>query len=381
MHAPPPLALYVHLPWCVRKCPYCDFNSFAVPAGGVPEAEYAAALVADLERSLPLVWGRRVVSVFFGGGTPSLFSPATLGGLLDALRARLPLDPLAEITLEANPGAVEHGDFAALTAAGFNRLSLGIQSFHPAHLAALGRIHGREEALAAAEAAARHFPTFNLDLIHTLPGQTPVQAREDVATALACGAPHISAYQLTLEPGTAFHRAPPELPGEDAAETIQEAVLDALAAGGLVHYEVSAHALPGQESRHNLNYWTFGDYLGLGAGAHSKLTLPDGIRRQARHRNPARYLAGTASGDVLESEHTVLPADLPFEFAMNALRLAEGFDLALFEVRTGLPAASLDPGLARATARGLVDRHGSHVRPTAQGRRFLNDLLEGFLPD
>jgi len=376
--APPPLALYVHVPWCVRKCPYCDFNSHELRAA-LPEEEYVAALVADLEHALPSVRGRKVHAVFFGGGTPSLLSAGAIERLLAAFRARLEIEPDAEVTLEANPGTVEAAKFRGFAAAGVNRLSIGVQSFDPRSLRALGRIHDEGEAGRAIELAREHFANFNLDLMYALPGQTVEDARADVAAAVAAGAPHLSFYHLTIEPNTLFHRRRPALPDEDVQADIHELVQGALAAAGYRNYETSAYARPGRECRHNLNYWRFGDYLGIGAGAHAKLSLGDRIVRQARHKHPREYLARVAAGTPVWEERVLVRRDLVFEFALNALRLAEGFELALFTERTGLAPAAIERPLARAEARGLVVRDRARVRPTERGRRFLNDLVELFL--
>ncbi|MFZ2854627.1 MAG: radical SAM family heme chaperone HemW [Rhodocyclaceae bacterium] len=377
-----PLALYVHIPWCVQKCPYCDFNSHEA-RGGIPEKEYIAALVADLESALPLIWGRRVGSIFFGGGTPSLLSAEALDELLTAFRSRLQLLPNAEITLEANPGTVEAEKFAAFRAAGVNRLSLGIQSFNPAHLKALGRIHDDVQARRAIEIAAAQFENFNLDLMYGLPGQTLAQAISDLETALAFAPPHLSCYQLTLEPNTAFAAAPPPLPEADHCADMQDAIEARLAAAGYTHYETSAFARPGRQCLHNLNYWQFGDYLGIGAGAHGKLTLHDcgqwEVRRQMRWKQPRQYLAQVAAGQPIHEEFPVAAADLPFEFMMNALRLNQGFDAALFEQRTSLPLIGIESELREAERAGLITRHLQHIAPSDQGRRFLNRLLERFL--
>jgi oxygen-independent coproporphyrinogen-3 oxidase len=377
----PPLSLYIHFPWCVRKCPYCDFNSHE-PRSALDQDGYIDALIADLESALPLIWGRRVQTVFMGGGTPSLFSPAHIDRLLRALDARLKLNPDAEITLEANPGTLEIAQFAGYRAAGVNRLSIGVQSFDPGHLSALGRIHGADEARRAAEQASRHFDTFNLDIMYALPGQTLEQALADVEQALALGARHLSAYHLTLEPNTLFAARPPaNLPDDDLAADMQEAIEARLAAAGFVHYETSAFALPGHQARHNLNYWTFGDYLGIGAGAHGKLSFHDRIQRDMRHKQPAAYLAGVAQGSQVQTNQPVAHADLAFEFMMNALRLTEGFALSLFNERTGLPLSAILPALEQAQTRGWVQRDGDWLRPTLAGQRFLNDLLGLFLPD
>ena len=377
----PPLALYVHFPWCVQKCPYCDFNSHAVRDEGIPEAAYLAALVADLESALPQIWGRRVHSVFIGGGTPSLLSPDGLDELLTAIRMRVQLDPLAEITLEANPGTVDAGRFKAFRQAGVNRLSVGIQSFDEHHLKALGRIHGRADAIAAAEAALTHFEAVNLDLMYALPGQTLAEAEADLATALALGPGHLSCYHLTLEPNTAFAANPPEVPDPDASADMQDAIEARLAAAGYRHYETSAFAKPGRECRHNLNYWSFGDYLGIGAGAHGKLSSHEGIVRETRPKHPAAYLAAHQSGQFVQERRNLGAAELPFEFMMNALRLNQGFPRRLFTERTGLPFEAAEPGLLKARQQGLVEIDGDTIRPTTRGRHFLNELLMLFLAE
>jgi putative oxygen-independent coproporphyrinogen III oxidase len=380
LETPPPLGLYVHIPWCVRKCPYCDFNSHA-HRGEIPEARYIDALVRDLEQAVPSVWGREVSSIFFGGGTPSLFSPEGVDRLLIQCRTLLKVSPLAEITLEANPGTFEAVRFRGYRDAGINRLSLGIQSFNPEHLKALGRIHDEREARAAAEQAMALFERVNLDLMYALPEQSLVQARKDLETAIALGPGHVSAYHLTLEPNTPFAAAPPPLPDDDLAADMQTLVEDTLGAAGYGHYETSAFARPGQQCRHNLNYWTFGDYLGIGAGAHGKLSFHERIERQVRVKHPQAYMAAVESTDGGIAEIRQLDrGDRAFEFMMNALRLNAGFDLALFTARTGLAASALSIGLEAALCRGLIERDLHHVRPTARGRRFLNDLLQLFLP-
>ena len=377
----PPLAAYVHLPWCVRKCPYCDFNSHE-RTGALPEGEYVDALVADLEALLPSVWGRRATSVFIGGGTPSLFAPASIERLLSALRARLPLEPDAEVTLEANPGTAEASRFAGYRAAGVNRLSLGVQSFDDRMLAALGRIHGADEARRALDMGLRQFDNVNVDLMYGLPGQRLAMAREDIAEAVRRGPSHVSAYQLTIEPNTVFYRKRPELPAHDACADMQLAIEEALGAAGYEHYETSAFARPGRRSRHNLNYWQFGDYLGLGAGAHGKLSFAERVTRHARARQPREYLEAALHGrrGSLVEEQTVAPRELPFEFMLNALRLVEGFPVELFAARTGLPLAAAETGLAEAERRGLIERDRRRIRPTERGRLFLNELLALFLP-
>jgi len=370
----PPLALYAHLPWCVRKCPYCDFNSHE-RGGALPEREYVDALVADLEAMLPAVWGRRLRSVFIGGGTPSLFSPEAIDRLLAAVRARMPLEPDAEVTLEANPGTAEAGRFRGYREAGVNRLSLGIQSFDDAKLAALGRIHSAAEARRAIEMAQACFANINLDLMYGLPGQTLEQARADLREALAFGTPHLSAYQLTLEPNTVFYRKPPPLPSHDASADMQLAAEELAGAAGLEHYEISAFARPGLRCRHNLNYWEFGDYLGLGAGAHGKISFPERVTRHERAKQPREYMA--AAGSV--QEKAIAPRELPFEFMLNVLRLVEGVPAELFGLRTGLDAAVIARRLSLAAERGLLEADPRRIRPTARGRLFLNDLLQLFL--
>jgi oxygen-independent coproporphyrinogen-3 oxidase len=371
----PPLALYVHIPWCVRKCPYCDFNSHEA-RGDVPENAYVDALLADLEHALPGVWGRKVTTVFLGGGTPSLFSAAAIDRLLAGIRARVPLLPDAEITLEANPGTFERQKFAGYFAAGVNRLSLGIQSFDDAHLKALGRVHDADEARRAAEAALMIFGNVNLDLMYALPRQTVESACADLAAALAFAPPHLSFYHLTVEPNTLFHRHPPPLPDEDTAADIEEAVHATLARAGYRQYETSAYAKPDRACRHNLNYWQFGDYLGIGAGAHGKISFPDRITRHSRMKQPKEYLLAENS---LAEDRVVPVAEVPFEFALNALRMTEGFPPSLFTERTGLPLGALEAGLKEAETKGLLERDWQRIRPSARGRLFLNELLELFL--
>jgi putative oxygen-independent coproporphyrinogen III oxidase len=373
----PPLAVYVHIPWCVRKCPYCDFNSHERD-GELPEHEYVDALVADLEGLLPSVWGRRVGSVFIGGGTPSLFSPAAIDRLLSELRARLPLEPGAEVTLEANPGTVEAARFHGFREAGVNRLSLGVQSLDDRMLAALGRIHSADEARRAVQLALEHFANVNVDLMYGLPGQSPEQARADVEEIVSFGVQHVSAYQLMIEPNTVFWRTRPGLPAHDVCADMQLAAEGALAARGYEHYETSAFALAGRRSHHNLNYWEFGDYLGLGAGAHGKLSFSERITRHERIKQPREYLQ--ASGNSITQQKNVPASELPFEFMLNALRLTGGFPLALFRERTGLALAALEPALSRAEELGYVERDWQQVRPTERGQRFLNELVGLFLP-
>jgi oxygen-independent coproporphyrinogen-3 oxidase len=371
----PPLALYVHLPWCVRKCPYCDFNSHE-RSDALPEREYVDALVADLEAMLPAVWGRRVVSVFIGGGTPSLFSPGAIDRLLAAARARLALEPGAEVTLEANPGTAEAGRFRGYRDAGVNRLSLGIQSFDDEKLRALGRIHSATEARRAIEMAQASFDNVNLDLMYGLPGQTLEQARADFRQALAFGTTHLSAYELTVEPNTVFYnRPPPGIPGHDVSADMQLAVEELAGAAGFEHYETSAFARPRRRCRHNLNYWEFGDYLGLGAGAHGKLSFADRVTRHERAKQPRDYMAAAGRAQ----EKTVAPRELPFEFMLNALRLVEGVPEGLFAERTGLPGASILGKLRSAREKGLLEEDALRIRPTRRGRLFLNELLQQFL--
>jgi putative oxygen-independent coproporphyrinogen III oxidase len=374
----PPLALYVHLPWCMRKCPYCDFNSHEV-RGALPEDAYVDALLADLEAALPGVWGRKVVSVFMGGGTPSLFGAASIDRLLAGIRARVPLQPDAEVTLEANPGTFERQKFAGFFAAGVNRLSLGVQSFDPAQLRALGRVHDADEARRAAEAALMIFGNVNLDLMYALPRQTVAGARADVAAALAFAPPHLSLYHLTLEPNTLFHRHPPAIPDDDAAADIEDAVHAALADAGYRQYETSAFARPGRQCSHNTNYWRFGDYLGIGAGAHSKLSFADRIVRQVRWKQPQQYLDHVAEGRPLQDEIAVGRADIGFEFMLNALRLTDGVPASLFAERTGYPLSLVASALDTATRKGLLETDPTRLKPTALGRRFLNDLQALFL--
>jgi oxygen-independent coproporphyrinogen-3 oxidase len=370
----PPLSLYVHFPWCLKKCPYCDFNSHEA-RGDIPEEAYLAALVADLEAALPEVWGRNVISIFIGGGTPSLLSPAAVDRLLAAFRARLAVLPAAEVTLEANPGAIEADKFAGFRDAGINRLSLGIQSFDDAKLKALGRIHSAAEAHRAAELALAHFERVNFDLMYALPRQTLAEARRDLEEAVAFSPGHLSAYHLTLEPNTPFQHAPPPVPDEDLAADMQEMAEALLADAGYDHYETSAFARPGQRCRHNLNYWAFGDYLGIGPGAHSKISYPDRIVREARARHPKDYLADPASRDW----QPVATAERAGEFLMNALRLTEGFPPRLFAERTGLSLATLGEALRQAERDGLLTVESERIAPTLLGQRHLNALISRFL--
>jgi oxygen-independent coproporphyrinogen-3 oxidase len=376
----PPLSLYIHIPWCMRKCPYCDFNSHEA-RGEVPEAAYVAALIRDLEMSLPLVWGRKVYSVFIGGGTPSLLSAQAIEKILGSVRMLLPLDVNAEITLEANPGTVEAEKFKGFREAGVNRLSLGIQSFNEAHLKALGRIHDSAEARRAVEIAQRNFDNINLDLMYALPLQTLAQAEQDVRIALEYAPQHLSCYHLTLEPNTLFHRYPPSLPDDDASSEMQQHIEALLAEHGYQHYETSAFAQPKKQSRHNLNYWQFGDYLGIGAGAHSKISAHDSVLRQARYKQPQAYLDQVGKGAPVQTEDKLTRDDLSFEFMMNALRLNQGFPAGLFTERTSLPLLLIRKELEQAEQRGLLMRDLQRIAPTELGRRFLNDLLEIFLND
>lgn len=374
----PPLSLYIHIPWCVRKCPYCDFNSHEA-RGAIPDREYVETLLRDLDSALPLIWGRKIYSIFIGGGTPSLLSGEAISYLLTQVRMRLPLAHEAEITLEANPGTVEADKFAAFRDAGVNRLSLGIQSFDDHHLQALGRIHSGDEAKRAIEMAQAHFDNFNLDLMYALPGQSQEDAMLDVQTALSFAPQHLSCYHLTLEPNTLFAHHPPQLPDDDASSEMQLGIETLMAAHGYQHYETSAFARPGRQARHNLNYWLFGDYLGVGAGAHSKLSFHDKVIRQARQKQPKAYMEGAAQGAQVQSEQVLDKGDLAFEFMMNALRLNGGFEEGLFQERTSLPLLLIRSELATAEQKGLLVREAGRIAPSEMGRRFLNDLLQIFL--
>ncbi len=376
--APPPLALYIHFPWCVRKCPYCDFNSHEVKHD-IPEQAYLAALISDLEQSLPHIWGRRVLSIFIGGGTPSLISPQGLDRLLADIRARVQLSADAEITLEANPGTVEASRFQGFRDAGVNRISLGIQSFNDQHLQALGRIHNGDDARRAIELALRHVGNVNLDLMYALPRQSLAECEQDLRTAITFGTPHLSAYHLTLEPNTRFAFDPPPLPDADLAADMQERVEQLLADAGYQHYETSAFAQPGQQCRHNLNYWHFGDYLGIGAGAHGKLSDAFGIVRETRARHPQAYMEAVNAGQAIQERRPISHEELPFEFLMNSLRLNQGFHPSLFQERTGLHLARIQTQLQQAAKNGLLSLSSERIQPTEQGRHFLNDLLERFL--
>jgi putative oxygen-independent coproporphyrinogen III oxidase len=395
LNALPPLALYIHIPWCIRKCPYCDFNSHEWRASGfagteqageaaLPEADYVQALVADLEAALPFIWGRRIHSVFIGGGTPSLFSPQAIARLISEVRARLPLEPGLEITLEANPGTFERERFKAFRAAGVTRLSIGVQSFSDESLRAIGRVHDGSQARAAVREAADSFDTFNIDLMYALPGQTLDALRADLEVALEFAPPHLSIYHLTIEPNTVFAKFAPVLPEEDLAFDMLDLIVERTARSGLQRYEVSAFARPGHRCAHNLNYWQFGDYLGIGAGAHSKLSFPNRLVRQVRFREPARFMACALEGDAVAQHSEVGRADLPFEFMLNALRLREGFELQRFSERTGLPLSRLESALQQALGKGWVEREegasGGWIRPTERGFDFLSDLQALFLP-
>ena len=401
----PPLSLYVHLPWCLKKCPYCDFNSheFAPQtpltsdphggaaglgrpsaghrAQGLPEQRYIDAVIADLEAALPLIWGRTVHSIFIGGGTPSLFSPQSIDRLLADIRARLRLEANCEITMEANPGTFEKDRFRAFRSAGVTRLSIGVQSFNDEHLKALGRVHDRAQALAAVEEAAQSFDTFNLDIMYALPGQTMEQLEADVQLALQFVPPHISIYHLTIEPNTYFAKFPPQIPEDDTAYAMLDRITELTGVAGLERYEVSAYAKPAHRCFHNLNYWQFGDYLGIGAGAHSKLSFAHRVVRQVRFRDPARYMEQALAGNALAQDTEVARADLPFEYMLNALRLRNGFGLRDFTERTGLAITAIEASLQEAERKGLIERDFARVRPTVRGFDFLSDLQELFLQE
>ena len=375
----PPLSLYIHLPWCLKKCPYCDFNSHAQGQDGLPEQRYIDALVADLDASLPLIWGRTVHSIFIGGGTPSLFSPESIDRLLGDIRARLRLESDCEITLEANPGTFEKDRFRAFRVAGVTRLSIGVQSFNDDHLRALGRVHDSVQARAAVEEAAQAFDTFNLDIMYALPGQTLEQAAQDIATALQYQPLHISIYHLTIEANTVFAKYPPVVPEDDAAYAMLDQITERTEAAGLERYEVSAYAAQGHRCWHNLNYWQFGDYLGLGAGAHGKLTFAHRVVRQVRFRDPVRYMHEALQGNAVASEDEVARVDLAFEYMLGALRLRHGFGLRDFGERTGLPITAIQAALLEAEKKGLIERDFARVRPTVRGFDFLSDLQTLFL--
>lgn len=386
MKALPPLALYIHFPWCEKKCPYCDFNSHQIKdpnsksQNGFDEARYIKALIADLETELPRIWGRQVHSIFIGGGTPSLLSPEAMNTLLSAVRARVNLEPDAEITMEANPGSVEATKFAGFAKAGINRVSLGIQSFQDEQLKALGRIHNGAEAKRAVEIAMHHFASVNLDLMYGLPKQTLAGAKADIETALSFQTPHLSLYNLTLEPNTYFASFPPNLPSEDDIDAIFDQNLDLLTQAGYERYEVSAYAKKDQECKHNLNYWRFGDYIGIGAGAHGKVSFPDKVTRQVRERHPETYMqAMETAGNALIESREIAPKDLPFEFMLNALRLSDGVGTHTFSERTGLPLHVIAKSLDEANKKGLLDSDPSKLKPSPQGLRYLNNLQEIFL--
>lgn len=383
LQALPPLSLYVHLPWCIKKCPYCDFNSheWRDNAQGMPEQRYIDALLADLEASLPLIWGRPVHSIFIGGGTPSLFEPASIDRLISGIRARLPLEAEAEITMEANPGTFEKDRFKAFRAAGVTRLSIGVQSFNDAHLKALGRVHNSDQAMAAVAEAQSAFETFNLDVMYALPGQSLADLTQDIQTALSFKPPHISIYHLTIEPNTMFAKHPPVLPEDDDAYAMMDLITDMTGAAGLQRYEVSAYAKPGHRCWHNLNYWQFGDYLGIGAGAHSKLSFAHRVMRYVRYREPQLYLVQALQGAPVTQYAEVAREELPFEYMLNALRLKEGFSLADYMARTGLAMTSIQQGLANAEAKQLIARDLNRVWPTERGFDFLSDLQALFLAD
>jgi putative oxygen-independent coproporphyrinogen III oxidase len=377
----PPLAIYIHIPWCIRKCPYCDFNSHESKTD-LPEQQYIDCLISDLDYTLPKIWGRRVYSIFFGGGTPSLFSAKAIDAILAAVRARVTLDSEAEITLEANPGTFEAEKFRGFREAGVNRLSIGIQSFNAAHLQALGRVHNDDEAKRAIDIAQKNFDNINLDVMFALPKQTLAECAADIDTALSFNTNHLSIYHLTLEPNTLFHRFPPPLPDDELAADMQDMIEEKLSAAGFDHYETSAYAKIGKRSKHNMNYWQFGDYVGIGAGAHGKISYPDparGITREARFKQPKTYMEQAALGLSNQEKKMVSVAELPFEFMLNALRLTDGFANTLFVERTGLPISTISRELEKAASLGLIERDHLQVKPTAKGRLFLNDLLELFL--
>ena len=376
----PPLSLYIHIPWCVRKCPYCDFNSHEA-RDGFPEDDYLSALRIDLENALPLIWGRKIYTVFIGGGTPSLLSAAGVDRLLSDLRTLLPLDSSAEITMEANPGTFEAEKFKSYRASGINRLSIGIQSFNARHLKALGRIHDDHEARRAVDIAHANFDNFNLDLMYALPSQTLAEASQDLQTAIGVAPPHLSLYHLTLEPNTYFAKYPPAIPDDDASAEMQDMIDAATASAGYQHYEVSAYAQAGRQARHNINYWQFGDYLGIGAGAHSKLSFPHRIVRQARYKQPKAYLENMQTGNAIQEEVEISRTELGFEFMLNTLRLQNGFEPNLFAERTGLTLNAIEKPLNIAENKGLLYRDHQLIKPTALGLRFLNDLQQLFLAD
>ena len=370
------------MPWCVRKCPYCDFNSHAIPENP-PTEEYIQALVADLEQDLPLVWGRPVQSIYFGGGTPSLFSAGQIALFLSEARARLDLRPAMEITLEANPGTIEHDSFSAYAQAGINRVSLGVQSFDDDVLKRLGRIHGRhdiDQSLQSLRSAG--ISNFNIDLMYASPGQGLAQSRRDIELAIGAKPAHISFYQLTIEPNTAFAAQPPSVPSDDAAWDMQQTGNDMLGAAAFGQYEISAFAQANMQSRHNMNYWRYGDFLAIGAGAHGKITTPaDGkVQRYAKHRHPKQYLKGLKSGDWLAERHFLSDGELVFEFFLNQLRLKQGVNIDDFSVRTGLPWQVVESRVQQAVDKGLVEIHRGRVKTTGLGWKFVNDIQQMFLP-
>ena len=378
----PPLALYIHFPWCEKKCPYCDFNSHQVKDGvqGFDEERYIKALITDLETELPRIWGRQVHSIFIGGGTPSLLSPTGMNDLLSAIRARVNLEPGAEITMEANPGSVEADKFTAFAKSGINRVSLGIQSFQDEQLKALGRIHNGEEAKQAIAIAVENFKSVNIDLMYGLPNQSLAAAKADIETALSFKTPHLSLYNLTLEPNTYFANFPPKLPSEDEIDAIFEQNLELLTAAGYKRYEISAYAKKDQECKHNLNYWRFGDYIAIGAGAHGKISFPDKVTRQVRERHPETYMQAMESkGNALIESREVSAKDLPFEFMLNTLRLTDGVETKTFSERTGLPLHVISKGLDEASKKGLLDDNPTALKATDLGLRYLNNLQEMFL--
>jgi oxygen-independent coproporphyrinogen-3 oxidase len=380
---PPPLSLYIHIPWCVKKCPYCDFNSHESRTE-IPEKRYVATLIKDLEQSVPRVYGRKIKSVFFGGGTPSLFSAESINEILSAVRMLTPLDYGAEVTLEANPGTVDTAHFAGYKQAGVNRVSLGIQSFNADYLMALGRIHDDKQAIAAAELALETFERVNLDLMYALPNQSLEHALKDAEQAIKLNPDHLSFYHLTLEPNTPFHRTPPSLPSDDVSADMQERIESLLAENGYEHYETSAFCKPKSNARHNLNYWQFGDYLGIGAGAHSKLSFHDKITRETRHKNPKAFMENAENGNAVDNTWAIAQHDLGFEFMMNALRLTNGFETKLFQERTGMPweapvVNNMAMRVAAASNKGLITQDLQKITPTLLGQRYLNNLLEIFL--
>ncbi|WP_426104594.1 radical SAM family heme chaperone HemW [Massilia sp. TSP1-1-2] len=380
LSALPPLSLYIHFPWCVRKCPYCDFNSHEAK-GAFPEEEYLDAVRLDLEQSLPLIWGRKIYTIFIGGGTPSLMSAKGLDRLMSDVRTLLPLDGACEVTMEANPGTFEAEKFKSFRASGINRLSIGIQSFNPRHLMALGRIHDDNEARRAVEIAHANFDNFNLDLMYALPSQTLGEAKQDLETALSFAPPHLSLYHLTMEPNTLFAKYPPSLPDDDASADMQDMIASETRVAGFEQYEVSAYAQPGRRARHNLNYWEFGDYLGIGAGAHSKISFPHRVLRQARFKQPKAYMEAARAGNPVQEEHEIGRDDMGFEFMLNTLRLTGGFSPNLFGERTGMGINAVDKTLNEAEAKGLLYRDHRMIRPTELGLRFLNDLQQMFLSE